>query len=75
KKLWFNGDSSGHPPDFVRWFADCDKECLLFEVKQATGACHTGYESCFFQGYDMQGSALPVAEKPAFDADKTYAKK
>lgn len=73
-KLWFKGESSGHTQDVVRWYADCDKDCLLFEVKQTTGACHTGYESCFFQGYDMQGALLAVEESPAFDAGKVYVK-
>jgi hypothetical protein len=43
-------------------------------VKQTTGACHTGYESCFFQGYDMKGAPLNVAESPTFDAGKVYRK-
>jgi len=74
QKLWFKGESSGHTQDVIRWYADCDKDCLLFEVKQTTGACHTGYESCFFQPYDMNGSPLPVGEKPVFDAEQIYSK-
>jgi phosphoribosyl-AMP cyclohydrolase len=74
QKLWFKGESSGHTQDVVRWFADCDKDCLLFEVRQTTGACHTGYQSCFFQGYDMQGIPLPVKEEPTFDAGQVYQK-
>ena len=74
KKLWFKGESSGHTQDVVRWYADCDQDCLLFEVRQTTGACHTGYQSCFFQGYDIRGQPLPVAEKPAFDAAAAYSK-
>jgi phosphoribosyl-AMP cyclohydrolase len=74
QKLWFKGESSGHTQDVVRWYADCDKDCLLFEVKQTTGACHTGYESCFFQGYDMKGDTLAVSESPAFDAGSVYSK-
>lgn len=73
-KLWFKGESSGHTQHVVRWFADCDKDCLLFEVRQTTGACHTGYESCFFQGYDMEGRPLPVGETPAFDAAEVYSR-
>ena len=73
-KIWFKGESSGHTQDVVRWYADCDKDTLLFEVRQTTGACHTGYESCFFQEYDMQGSPLPIEENPAFDAGKVYRK-
>lgn len=72
QKLWFKGESSGHTQEVVRWFADCDEDCLLFEVRQATGACHTGYESCFFQSYDFQGQPLPIEEQPTFDAKKVY---
>ena len=72
QKLWFKGESSGHTQDVVRWYADCDKDCLLFDVRQTTGACHTGYQSCFFQGYDMEGRLLAVGETPAFDAGKVY---
>ncbi len=73
-KLWFKGESSGHTQDVVRWYADCDKDTLLFEVRQTTGACHTGYESCFFQPYDLEGQPLPIEEQPKFDAGKVYAK-
>ncbi len=73
QKLWYKGESSGHTQEVVRWFADCDADCLLFEVRQTTGACHTGYESCFFQSYDAQGQPLPIDEQPIFDAGKVYA--
>lgn len=73
-KLWFKGESSGHTQEVVRWYADCDKDTLLFEVRQSTAACHTGYESCFFQGYDMKGTPQPVEETPVFDAASVYRK-
>lgn len=73
-KLWFKGESSGHTQEVVRWYEDCDKDTLLFEVRQKAGACHTGYESCFFQGFDPQGNRLPIDEKPLFDAGQVYAK-
>jgi phosphoribosyl-AMP cyclohydrolase len=73
-KLWFKGESSGHTQEVVRWYADCDKDTLLFEVRQSTAACHTGYESCFFQAYDLAGSPQPVAEQPVFDAASVYRK-
>ena len=73
-KLWFKGESSGHTQDVVRWYVDCDKDTLLFEVRQTTGACHTGYESCFFQGYDFEGRPLPVSEEPKFDAGQVYSR-
>ncbi len=73
-KLWFKGESSGHTQKVVRWYADCDKDTLLFEVLQSTGACHTGYESCFFQAYDLTGALLPVEEQPVFDPGQVYQK-
>ena len=47
-------------------------DTLLFEVEQTGGACHTGYESCFFQELDQAGLPKPIAEEPLFDAAKTY---
>ena len=73
-KLWFKGESSGHTQEVVRWYADCDKDTLLFEVNQATGACHTGYQSCFFQSYDAKGQPLALEEEPVFDVGKVYQK-
>lgn len=71
-KLWLKGESSGHFQTVVRWFVDCDRDVLLFEVEQTGGACHTGYESCFFQQLDRQARPLPISEKMTFDADATY---
>ncbi len=72
KKLWIKGETSGHTQRLVRWFVDCDADTLLFEVEQTSGACHTGYESCFFQQLDRDGSPVPIAEEKVFDAEKTY---
>ena len=72
KKLWLKGETSGHTQRVVRWFVDCDKDVLLFEVEQTSGACHTGYESCFFQELDKKALPLPVAESKLFDKDAVY---
>jgi len=74
-KLWLKGESSGHTQKVVRWFADCDRDCLLFEVEQESGACHTGYRSCFFQEFDRQGNALGIGEAPLFDPGNVYSTK
>ena len=47
EKLWKKGESSGHTQRILRWFIDCDRDTLLFEVEQHGGACHTGARSCF----------------------------
>jgi len=73
RKLWLKGESSGHTQRVVRWFVDCDKDVLLFEVEQETGACHTGYESCFFQEMDRMANLLPVRESKMFDDAAVYS--
>jgi phosphoribosyl-AMP cyclohydrolase len=74
KKLWLKGETSGHKQKIVRWFADCDRDVLLFEVEQIGGACHTGYLSCFFQEFDRKAAPLPVREPKSFDETRVYAK-
>jgi phosphoribosyl-AMP cyclohydrolase len=74
QKLWLKGETSGHTQRVVRWFVDCDKDVLLFEVEQTTGACHTGYESCFFQELDRSAQLLEVRESKQFDDHSVYKK-
>lgn len=73
-KLWLKGESSGHVQNITRWAADCDRDVLLFEVKQEGGACHTGHRSCFFQEFDRNGRELPVTDSPAFDPREVYSR-
>lgn len=72
KKLWKKGESSGHTQKILRWFVDCDRDTLLFEVEQYGGACHTGYASCFFTELDKEGHDLPPQEEPLFNPDSVY---
>lgn len=72
QKLWLKGETSGHTQKVVRWFKDCDADTLLFEIEQTGGACHTGYESCFFQPLNRDGSPGKIAEPKVFDPEKTY---
>lgn len=72
-KLWLKGETSGHTQRIVRWFQDCDRDVLLFEVEQAGGACHTGYRSCFFQELDRAAQPLPVREEKVFDDGAVYS--
>lgn len=73
QKYWLKGETSGHTQKVVRWAVDCDADTLLFEVEQICGACHTGYESCFFQTFSPDGTALDIVEPKLFDPEKTYA--
>ena len=72
KKFWIKGETSGHSQKVIRWSVDCDGDTLLFEVEQVGGACHTGYESCFFQALTLEGRAEPITEGKVFDPEKAY---
>ena len=74
KRLWLKGETSGNKQKLVRWFTDCDRDSLLFEVEQSSGACHTGYRSCFFQELDSTGESLPISEQRLFDPEQVYNK-
>ena len=48
QKLWKKGEESGHVQKVIAASFDCDRDCLLLQVRQTGAACHTGNRSCFF---------------------------
>jgi len=53
QKLWRKGEESGHVQHLKDIRLDCDNDAILLRVEQVGGiACHTGRESCFYQGVD-----------------------
>ena len=75
QKFWLKGETSGHIQRVISWAVDCDADTLLFQVEQTGGACHTGYESCFFQTYTHDGTPVAVSESKVFDPETTYESK
>jgi phosphoribosyl-AMP cyclohydrolase len=71
-QLWLKGETSGNFQRLVRWFADCDKDTLLFEVDQHSAACHTGHRTCFFQEMDLEGQPKTIVDEPMFDPAEIY---
>jgi phosphoribosyl-AMP cyclohydrolase len=66
-ELWKKGGTSGHTQAIEEVRVDCDGDALLYLVDQAGGACHTGYESCFYRTVDGE----TVGER-VFDPDDVY---
>ena len=50
RELWRKGETSGNRQHVVSITADCDGDALVVEVVKDGPACHTGAESCFFNG-------------------------
>lgn len=46
--FWVKGESSGHTQELVDLRVDCDRDCLLLQVRQVGPACHTNRRSCFY---------------------------
>ena len=66
-ELWQKGGSSGHVQRVEEARVDCDGDALLYLVEQEGGACHTGYESCFYRSVDGD-----VVGEKVFDPDDVY---
>lgn len=47
KKLWTKGETTGNFQEIINVKYDCDKDALLFIVKQQNVACHLSKYSCF----------------------------
>ena len=66
-ELWQKGQSSGHVQRVEEVRVDCDGDALLYLVSQEGGACHTGYESCFYRTLDGD-----VVGERVFDPEDVY---
>jgi phosphoribosyl-AMP cyclohydrolase len=67
EELWQKGATSGHVQHVREIRVDCDGDALLYLVDQEGGACHTGFESCFYR--TIEGET--VGER-VFDPDAVY---
>ena len=56
-ELWHKGATSGQIQKIVEIRTDCDQDVVLLRVlPQRAGACHVGYNSCFFRSVHQSES-------------------
>ena len=72
QKLWLKGESSGNFQHVEEIRVDCDEDAVLIKVSQKGGACHEGYESCFFR--KVADNKLEIVGNKVFNPDEVYDK-
>lgn len=58
KELWEKGLTSGSVQQLISCRLDCDRDSILFTVKQSQVACHNGTFSCFGNATSHRGFAI-----------------
>ncbi|WP_299369953.1 phosphoribosyl-AMP cyclohydrolase [uncultured Tateyamaria sp.] len=48
QSFWVKGETSGHVQELVSMRVDCDRDCIVVQVRQTGPACHTGRRTCFY---------------------------
>lgn len=72
QKIWLKGESSGNFQEVHEILVDCDEDAVLMKISQKGGACHEGYESCFFR--KLEDDKLEVIGNRVFNPDEVYNK-
>jgi phosphoribosyl-AMP cyclohydrolase len=70
-KLWLKGEESGNYQEIVEILIDCDRDSLLYRVKQMGAACHEGYKSCFYRSW-KNGGWVNNGEEKLFNPREVY---
>lgn len=64
QEFWAKGATSGHVQTLLEMRVDCDRDCLLMQVRQEGPACHTGRRSCFYTIVTANGEREDVSLAP-----------
>ena len=73
-ELWHKGATSGHTQKIVEIQTDCDQDCLILRVIQKGGACHVGYQSCFYRKWEPGDKSLKIYREKVYDPKDVYKK-
>ena len=76
-KLWKKGESSGNFQELIQIKTDCDKDSLIFIVRQKGNACHLNQYSCFLEEkkFDLPALYDTIIDRIKNGSDKSYTKK
>ncbi|MBO3799661.1 MAG: phosphoribosyl-AMP cyclohydrolase [Candidatus Brockarchaeota archaeon] len=75
RRIWMKGEESGFKQRVLEVRVNCENNSLLFTVEQeGLGACHMGYETCFYRKALLRGVFKNVEEKK-FNPQKVYGLK
>ena len=71
--LWHKGKTSGSTQRVVTLKTDCDQDVILAMVKPTqAGACHNGYESCFYRDIEDSKTLSFNETVHCFDPSEVY---
>eukprot|EP01064_Diplonema_japonicum_P027761 TRINITY_DN4092_c1_g2_i1.p1 TRINITY_DN4092_c1_g2~~TRINITY_DN4092_c1_g2_i1.p1 ORF type:complete len:882 (+),score=145.11 TRINITY_DN4092_c1_g2_i1:58-2646(+) len=74
--LWVKGETSGDVQELVGIAMDCDRDCLLFTVKQAgTGFCHRHQQTCFGPATGFDKLMATLQQRKASAPQGSYTKR
>jgi len=76
KRIWTKGETSGNYQEITKVSYDCDRDALLFTVRQKNAACHYGRYSCFDEKrFSFQELYDVVVDRIKNPRDKSYTSK
>ncbi len=77
KNLWKKGETSGNIQELLKIKTDCDKDALIFIVRQKGNACHYNKYSCFGEEnkFDLKELYNIVGDKIKSNETDSYTKK
>ncbi len=71
-ELWHKGATTGEIQEVIELRTDCDQDVVLLKVRpRSPGACHVGYNSCFFRSVHMNSDGTV---KLSFEENEKIAK-
>jgi phosphoribosyl-ATP pyrophosphohydrolase / phosphoribosyl-AMP cyclohydrolase / histidinol dehydrogenase len=71
--LWYKGASSGDTQELISLGLDCDKDCIVFKVRQrGRGFCHRGTASCWGQLGGISGLEKTLKERKRSAPEGSY---